>query len=321
MTIGPDQPNSKGLPNLPKSSETDSKAVKSAPLALKHTVKPSENLIQIARKYLLKVEELTKANGLTEHSLIYPGLELLIPTKTEALDNSVQRAEEHLVQPNESLYSISQRYSLSVARLQQLNDLGDNAMLFPGTRLNLIEKIPDSKPSAAIKLEKRAPTTCLVHGYHRVMFGDRINRIAAFHGVSTQSLLSANNLTWNAVIHEGQKLIVPISHGPNNCPNLVQLEPAAKHTAITYYQQAKELNQGDFCVVVALCLEMQRSGLLPEYGALNAGKELFRILSIVPGIENMNVKQALSSSGFETYAAGSALWEPSAWAWLAEVKV
>jgi len=321
MTIGPDQPNSQGLPNIPKSSETGSKTVKSAPLSLKHVVKPKENLVQIAKTYSLKAEELTKANGLTEHSLMYPGLELIIPISAQAQGSAGSIVEEHLVQPHESLYSISQKYSITVSRLQQLNNLGDNAILFPGTVLNLVSKKQEVPIPGATKLEKRAPTNCLFHGYHRVMFGDQINRIAAFHGVSTQSLLSANNLSWNAIIHEGQKLIVPISHGPYDCPNIVELEPASKHTAITFYQQAKLLNLSDFCVVIALCLEMQKSGLIPEYGALTAGKELFRLLSAVNGIENMTVKQALSSAGFETYAAGASLWEPSAWAWLAKVKV
>jgi hypothetical protein len=66
---------------------------------------------------------------------------------------------------------------------------------------------------------------------------------------------------------------------------------------------------------------MQRSGLIPQYGALVAGKELMRILSEVSGIENMTVQQALTASSFEILAAGAALWEPSAWAWLAEIKV
>jgi len=203
---------------------------------------------------------------------------------------------------------------------QQLNDLGDNAILFPGTVLNLTEKVIEVEIPSATKLERRAPTICLVHGYHRVMFGDRLNRIAAFHGVSTQALLSANNLSWNAVINEGQKLIVPISHGPYNCPNIVKLEPAARHTAFSYYESAQELDKSDFFIVVALCLEMQRSGLVPEYGALAAAKDLFGLLSTVSGLETMSVKQAISAAGFETLAAGSSLWEPSAWAWVAEVR-
>ncbi len=320
MTTGPDQPNLQGVSNLPKSGDSADALVKVSPDSLSHTVRVGETLAQIAQMHGVELEALSTANKLTGQSVIYPGLRLIIPKEEISLPVETEHIETHLVQPGESLFSIGQKYGLTVAKLQQFNSLADNAVLFPGTTLRLIEPIVESEIEAPLKLLRSAPSTCLVHGYHRVKFGDQLSRIASLHGVSTQSLLSANNLGWNALIHEGQKLLVPISHNTYDCPNLVRLEPAALHTARTYFDLAKEKGLSDYTVVIALCLEMQRTGLSPDFGALVAGNELLLELEKIEGIETLNVKQVIASIGFENLADGSALWEPSAWAWIEEVR-
>jgi LysM repeat protein len=320
MTTGPDQPNLQGVPNLPENGDSGEGLVEVNPETLSHTVRVSETLAQIALMHGVELEKLTAANKLTGQSVIYPGLRLLIPRDDQPSSTVQEQLEAHVVLPGESLFSIGQKYGLTVSKLQQFNSLADNAVLFPGTTLNLVEREVETEIEAPLKLLRSAPTTCLVHGYHRVKFGDQLSRIASLHGVSTQSLLSANNLGWNALIHEGQKLLVPISHNTYDCPNLVRLEPAALHTARTYFDLAKERRLSDYTVVIALCLEMQRSGLTPDFGALSAGNDLLLDLVKVEGIETLNIKQVISIIGFENLADGSALWEPSAWAWIEEVR-
>jgi LysM repeat protein len=319
MTTGPDQPNQEGMPNLPKSGSGSDARVRLSQNALVHTVQMGETLSQIAELYEVEVKELISANRLTGQSVLYPGLRLIIPAYSQEDEELQEQKDIHLVQSGESLFGIAQLYGMTVSKLQQLNSLGDNAILFPGTTLHLVERVVEQIEEAPLKFLRLPPTTCLVHGYHRVRFGDQLSRIAAFHGVSTQSLLSANNLGWNALIHEGQKLIVPISHGPYDCPNLVKLDPAAFHNAQIYFETAKEMQLSEFSVVVALCLEMQRSGLVPEFGGAAASKTLLLGLKQVDVIESMNVKQVITALGYENLAEGSALWEPSAWAWLREV--
>jgi LysM repeat protein len=316
MTTGPDQPNQHDPSGLLGKAENP---IKAATEAITHIVKNTESLSQIAAHYQVDILAITSANSLTENSLIYPGLALVIPSKNVS-ETVIEPKEFHLAKPGESLYSIAQTYSMTVARLQQLNGLSDSAILFPGTTLRLVEaEVPEEEVST-LKLVRKAPVSCLVHGYHRVKFGDQISRIASLHGVSTQALLSANNLGWNAQIHEGQKLVVPISHGPYNCPNQVVLEPASLHTVNTFFEIAQGLELTDFTVIVALCLEMQKSGLTPNFGALNTGTELLQLLSEIADLETKSVKQAIAAIGFENLADGAALWEPSAWAWLREVK-
>ena len=319
MTTGPENPIRLGQSALPKNGATGSRSVSPADSAQLHLVTPGQNLAIIAEKHGLTIAELTKANGLTEQSLIFPGQKLVIPIPRQEAIN-VEPVTEHSVAVGESIFEIAARFGISVTVLQRLNNLTDASILFPGTKLKLVEdKTSDNREKPA-KLVRPFPAQCLVHGYHVVKPGDQPSRIAAFHGVSTQALLSVNGLSWNAMLYEGQKLIVPISHGPLNCPALVKLGPVSLGTAQTYFKVAKEQDASDYLIVNAFCLEMQRSGLVPEFGALAAARELLGKLTLVLGIETLNVKQVLTQAGFEDLAAGASLWEASAWSWLQEVK-
>lgn len=319
MTTGPDNPIRLGQSDLPRSSSDSSKSMTTAGFSAMHTVTAGQNLAIIATIYELSIDDLTKANGLTEQSLIFPGQKLLIPIPSQELQVQLTPTE-HVVASGESIFAISARFGVSVSVIQKLNNLTDSAILFPGTKLKLVQDHEEVAGEQVTRFARLQPAQCLVHGYHLVKPGDQPSRIAAFHGVSTQSLLSANGLSWNAILHEGQKLIVPISHGPLNCPSLVKLNPNAFGIARGYVQFAKELNASDYLIVNAFCLEMQRSGLVPEYGLLATAKDLFQKLSLVVGLETLNVKTVLTSAGFEELAAGAALWEPSAWSWLAEIR-
>jgi len=319
MTTGPENPIRLGQSGLPENVSTHSPSVSPADSALLHLVTPGQNLAVIAAKHGLSLAELTKANGFTEQSLIFPGQKLIIPIPlSEELE--IKAPTEHLVALGESIFAIAARFGISVTLLQKLNNLSDSSILFPGTKLKLVEdKIPDTTNLPA-KLARAFPAHCLVHGYHVVRTGDQPSRVAAFHGVSTQSLLTANDMSWNSTFYEGQKLIVPISHSLLNCPALVKLTPNSFGTAQKYFQVAKEQDASDYLIVNAFCLEMQRSGLVPEFGVLAAAKELIGKLTLVFGFETLSVKQALTQAGFEELAAGASLWEASAWSWLVEVK-
>ena len=316
MTTGPENPIRLGQSALPG---TGSRNVSAADSASLHLVTPGQNLAVIAQIHGLSISELTKANGMTEQSLIFPGQKLVIPIPVEDEVTTVAPTE-HLVALGESIFAIAARFGISVTALQKLNDLTDTSILFPGTILKLVADKTSDTLDQPTKLERPFPAHCLVHGYHVVKTGDQPSRIAAFHGVSTQALLTANGLSWNAMLYEGQKLIVPISHGPLNCPALVILAPTSFGTAQKYFQVAKEQDASDYLIVNAFCLEMQRSGLVPEFGVLAAAKELISKLSLVVGLETLNVKQALTQAGFEDLAAGASLWEASAWSWLSEVR-
>lgn len=278
-----------------------------------HSYSTGESLIDIAISYGISVNDLYQANGLSENSIIFPSQKLIIPQDTKPVSKS-PKATQHLVLPGESLLDIATKYSMSVAEIRSINNLTDQAVVFPGTVLSLI---PKAEP--IITSSSKAPKNCLVHGYHKVKVGDQLNRIAAFHSVSIQALLTANNLSWNSVVAPGSKLVIPIAHGPLNCPSLVELSTTASLVRDKMVNQAEVFGLDDFGQVTALCLEMQRSGLVPELGKTALIDELLLRLVKIDSAE-LSVQEYLIQAGYPDLAEGASLWEPSAWKWLHQIR-
>ncbi|MBN9606738.1 MAG: LysM peptidoglycan-binding domain-containing protein [Actinomycetales bacterium] len=104
----------------------------------------------------------------------------------------------HAVLEGETVSSIATAYGLSTASVLALNGLGWKSLIFPGQVLRLTSggaPAPATATSAATM--------------HKVVRGDTVSRIAAHYGVSTQSVLDANGLTWSSIIYPGQRLVIP----------------------------------------------------------------------------------------------------------------
>jgi len=281
-----------------------------------HVFRPNETLAEIAAKYGLELTQLMEANNLNASSFIFPGQKLVIPGKRLTPVVPVVPAE-HLVTRGETLLSIANKYGLKVYLIQEINGLHSESILFPGTTLRLVS---DKSKEPELSQDSRAPKHCLVHGYHKIKPGDQLSRIAAFHGVSTQALLMANDLSWNSVVSPGSKLIVPISHTPYNCPSLVELSTSSSDIAQELISVGEKLWLSEFQLVVALCLEMQRSGLQADLGSKQLTEELLVKLSELEDHDLTSVRETLKQIGFEQLAEGASLWEPSAWYWLYRLK-
>ncbi|MBN2460559.1 MAG: LysM peptidoglycan-binding domain-containing protein [Candidatus Cloacimonetes bacterium] len=95
----------------------------------------------------------------------------------------------HTVKKGDTLYDIAKQYNTSIASLKSLNNLKSN-VIYPGQKLQLLG-------SAGAR------------GYYVVKKGDSVAAIAHKLGVSTQHLVSLNNLKWQGgiiIINPGQKL-------------------------------------------------------------------------------------------------------------------
>lgn len=83
----------------------------------RHTVQPGENLFRIALQYGTTVEAIVAANDLPSASSIQTGQVLIIPASPSP------DADTYLVQPDDTLYSIAQRFDTTVEELAALNGL------------------------------------------------------------------------------------------------------------------------------------------------------------------------------------------------------
>lgn len=111
-----------------------------------YTVQPDDTLILLALQYNLRLVEIILANNLPPPFLIFPGQHLLLPgiapPPLPPSDLPLLRAEPHIVQPGETLFTIAQQYSVSMGAITLVNPLIDPDVIQVGQSL----QIPESPP-------------------------------------------------------------------------------------------------------------------------------------------------------------------------------
>ena len=151
-----------------------------------YKVVSGDTLYSIANKLDTTVSELKKINDLTNNNLKI-GQILKIPTKVVDVGDT----ELYQVKSGDTLYSIANKYGISINELKTINNL-DNNNLSIGQLLNV--------PSGL----------SLVNSYI-VEKGDTLYSIAKKFDISVNKLKEYNSLI-NNLLSVGQKLLIPIEN-------------------------------------------------------------------------------------------------------------
>jgi LysM repeat protein len=243
-----------------------------------YRVKPGDTLLAIAGRHGLTLSELTAINRISSSTLIYPGQVLRVAKVLPASQPPLNAPDSYQVIAGDSLESVAKKFSLSLSALRDYNGLSRSSIIYVGQVLSLkpaapvakppVPKVPTPAPSASTlsdevsSLDPMRPTgACTIHGFHTVQAGETISRIAAVYGVSTQSVLSSNSLSWSATIYVGQRLTIPGVHEIKNCPSLTKLNAEMRENAEVIYRVGKKLEVSDYGIVIALATAMQESSL------------------------------------------------------------
>ncbi len=149
-----------------------------------YTVKKGDSLWKIANKYNITVEKLKSANNLKTNTLSV-GQKLVIPS----ISVSPEVSDTYIVQKGDSLWSIANKFNMTVSELKNLNNLTNNLL-----SIGQVLKIKDSS--------NNGKTT------YTVQKGDSLWVIANKYGITTEELKSYNNLTSN-LLSIGQVLKIP----------------------------------------------------------------------------------------------------------------
>ena len=149
-----------------------------------YTVKKGDSLWKIANKNNTTVEKLKSANNLKTNTLSV-GQKLVIPS----ISVSPEVSDTYIVQKGDSLWSIANKFNMTVSELKNLNNLTNNLL-----SIGQVLKIKDSS--------NNGKTT------YTVQKGDSLWVIANKYGITTEELKSYNNLTSN-LLSIGQVLKIP----------------------------------------------------------------------------------------------------------------
>ncbi len=172
---------------IPKSKEIEIDISKDKE-GIIYTVKSGDSLSKIAASYGTTVSKIKSANNLTSDFLKI-GDELLIPVE----DVKVEEKDEekaginYVVVKGDNLYSIANKYDVSVNDIKSLNNLKSNTL-----QIGQILKIPGTESYTTYKVKK----------------GDSLWKIASTYGTSVNDLKKINNLT-SSSLKIGQEILIP----------------------------------------------------------------------------------------------------------------
>lgn len=151
-----------------------------------YTVKKGDSLYSIANKYNTTIDELKRINNLTSNTLSI-GQVLKLPSDKASNVEKEENTISYTVQKGDSLYSIARKYSTTIDKIKDLNNLTTNLLSIGQVLL--------------------IPTDTNLETTYTVQKGDSLYSIAKKYDTTVDRLKQLNNLTSN-LLSVGQILIV-----------------------------------------------------------------------------------------------------------------
>lgn len=177
-----------------------------------HVVEAGETLFSISREYNISVSDLRAWNELESDNL-QPG-QVLTLLPAESADRII-----HQVRAGESLFAISRRYGVTIAEIQQWNQL-DGTALDVGRDLILYSRIdlgetPTPPSITEIEQMDEQERTSIVRDLdsstgsesYVIRSGDTLYQIARDHDMTVNELRALNNLS-SDVLRVGDRIMV-----------------------------------------------------------------------------------------------------------------
>lgn len=153
-----------------------------------YTVKKGDTLWSIATSNNITVQKLKELNNLTSN-LVTVGDTLKVKETEEVIVPTGYTV--HIVKSGDSLWSVSQKYGVTIDEIKRVNNLSSNLLT-----LNQELLIPVKVPAKENII-------------YTVKSGDTLYAISKLYGVSVDDIKKQNNLTSN-VLTLNQELIIPI---------------------------------------------------------------------------------------------------------------
>jgi LysM repeat protein len=163
-----------------------------------YVVQKGDSLWSIASAYNTTPQAIMDLNNLSSSSLSI-GQQLKIPSSITTPE-PIPTENTYTVQKGDSLWTIANKYGVTVTELRSLNNLTTDSLSIGQVLLIPIKTTTPTTPTTT-------PTNTVTY---TVKSGDNLYSIAEQYGVSVTTIKNANNLTSN-LLSVGQVLTIPVS--------------------------------------------------------------------------------------------------------------
>ena len=328
-----------------------------------YRVVAGDTVSSIAGRYGLATASVLAMNGLGWKSVIFPGQILQLAknggTPLNSAPPAASNTGRYTIVAGDTVGKIAAKFGLATKTVLSANGLSVSSIIYPGQTLAIPTITPAAftpAPVAHVTPIATPPVsigTTPVTSSYVIAQGDTVSKIAAKFGVSIQSILNANNLSWSSIIYTGRTITIPgvaVLTTAASAPTGLTAEMSAN--AATIIRVGKSLGVSDYGLVIALAAAMQESSLRnldygdrdslglfqqrpstgwgtpaqltdPVYasklffgGASNPNKGNTNGLLDIAGWQSKTVTQAAQAVQRSAYPDAYAKWEASAWVWL-----
>lgn len=167
-----------------------------------HEVKAGETLWAISRQYGVPLERLFELNGLSEKSILQPGMKILVGGERDARSGNLL----YEVKQGDTLWGIAREFKVPVRLLLETNGLTVKSILQVGQKI-VIPLSGDGRISAQKSASSQSGKR--PQQVHIVRQGESLWRISRQYGVDMQSVMKANNLNEKSILQVGMRLVIP----------------------------------------------------------------------------------------------------------------
>lgn len=199
-----------------------------------------DTLGRIALREGLDADALAGLNGFADvDAPLNAGATLLLPATGDELRPSTP-AQEHIVEPGESLSAIAQGYGVSTTDLMAANSVSDANAIYSGQRL-LIPSLPVGGEGDVVQQLGPASSG---YFFYTVQPGDTLSAVAKQFGSTMEALRTYNGLPDNETVYTGLELKIPF--GPPSLPlNLPPVPMSGTRFVISLSRQQCWVFEGD----------------------------------------------------------------------------
>ena len=337
--------------------------VAAAPASYK--VVAGDTISSIAGRYGLATASVLALNGLGWKSVIFAGQTLKLSKSgpvSAVTPVSSPSTSRYTIQKGDSIGGIAAKFGLATQTLLSANGLAWTSIIYPGQTIAIpgSTAVASVTPASQVRIVEapsaRTPSSNPVT--YTIASGDTIAKIASKFDVTSQAILTANNLTWSSIIYGGHTLVIPTADSvvPASPSAVVPLTREMATNARIIVSVGRSLGVSEYGLVVALAAAAQESGLRnltygdrdsigifqqrqstgwgtpaqilePTYasrlffgGPKNPNAANTRGLLDIPGWQAKSVTDAAQAVQLSGFPTAYAKWETSARSWLASLK-